>query len=98
MGSIQYSSFSSFSDANPQLFLYSIKYIFTLLFPPTRFEKWYFIVKYAKLIIVCKNREKLWGGHLGSFFYFDAAYKVVLSLWKKILTNIYSVFVILSGF
>lgn len=97
---IHYSSFSEISDANPQLFLYSVNYIFTLLFPPIRLEKccFNFIVKYAKLIIVCKKGDKLWGGHLGSFFEIDAAYKALLSLWKKILKNILSVFVYLSGF
>lgn len=48
-------SFSNFSNATHQLLLHSVKYVFILLFPPTWFGKYYFkfVVKYAKLTIVC---------------------------------------------
>lgn len=68
-------------------------YLFTFFFPFIPVSKSNSTTKYAKSVTVSKKVEDFWISYFSNFFLFDAAYKALLPLWKRVFKNVFSVLV-----
>lgn len=68
-------------------------YLFSFFFPFIPVSKSNSTTKYARSVTASKKVEKFWSSYFSNFFLFDAAYKALLPLRKKILKNVFSVLV-----